>query len=63
MTPNNFIFSFIQINGKILGYAEKEYDPFKLVFEKNSKSSAYKLFRVDGNLPETVFVMLCTLFF
>lgn len=54
---------FTHIDGKILGYEEKEYEPYQLVFEKNPKRPACKLFRVDGGLPETVFVMFSTLFF
>ena len=35
----------------------------KLVFEKNPKKPSCKLFRVDGNLPEKIFVYICSLFF
>ncbi len=54
---------FIHIDGKVLGYEDKEYDPYQLVFEKNLKKPSCKLFRVDGNLPEKVFAFICTLFF
>lgn len=54
---------FTHIDGKILSYEEENYEPYQLVFERNSRRLACKLFRVEGNLPETVFVNICTLFF
>lgn len=54
---------FTHIDGKILSYEEENYEPYQLVFERNSRRPACKLFRVDGNLPETLFVNVCTLFF
>lgn len=54
---------FIHIDGKVLGFKEKDYQPYKLVFKKSPKKPSCKLFRVDGNLPEKIFIYICTLFF